>query len=152
MSDVFIERSQEECLVLAETARERISRDICTTLELRNVQRLLLKALPERPDLVVVLGHAVTELVTVYDIPYRDVPLIRSALYVLKEQWRYQLLEDWAMQSLSALRNLAAKKDLPPEIREELELLISIHDPNEYRRRLADTLVLRGIQLIRDAA
>ncbi len=56
------------------------------------------------------------------------------------------------MQSLSALRNLAAKKDLPPEIREELELLISIHDPNEYRRRLADTLVLRGIQLIRDAA
>ena len=80
----------------AETARERISRDICTTLELRNVQRLLLKALPERPDLVVVLGHAVTELVTVYDIPYRDVPLIRSALYVLKEQWRYQLLEDWA--------------------------------------------------------
>ncbi len=82
--------------MLAETARERISRDICTTLELRNVQRLLLKALPERPDLVVVLGHAVHELVTVYDIPYRDVPLIRSALYVLKEQWRYQLLEDWA--------------------------------------------------------
>ena len=33
------------------------------------------------------------------------------------------------MQSLSALRNLAAKKDLPPEIREELELLITSTTP-----------------------
>ena len=77
-----------------ETIQERLLRTLCTRDELQRLMKLFSEALPERPDLLTILGHAVTERVGVRDLPYRDVPLLCSALYLLKEHWREHLLEE----------------------------------------------------------
>jgi hypothetical protein len=56
------------------------------------LEQLFLEALPEEPDLLGKLGVAVIERIDVRDIPYRDVPLICSGLWLLKEYWREHLL------------------------------------------------------------
>jgi hypothetical protein len=75
-----------------ETIAERLFRNIATGEELLNIERLFTKALPQRPDLMVILGQAVINRVSVYELPYRQHDLICSALYVLKEFWRERLL------------------------------------------------------------
>src|SRR5688500_12554400 len=76
----------------SESISERLWRKICTRDELKRLVRLFEQALPERSDLVVLLGQAVVERINVRDIPYREVPLICSALYLLQEYWREYLL------------------------------------------------------------
>jgi hypothetical protein len=54
-----------------------------TGQELLNIERLFKKALPERPDLMVILGQAVINRLSIHELPYTDVPLICSAIYIL---------------------------------------------------------------------
>ena len=75
-----------------ETIAERLFRNVTTGEELLNIERLFKKALPERPDLMVILGQAVINRLSIHELPYTDVPLICSAIYILKEFWRERLL------------------------------------------------------------
>lgn len=88
--------------------RERLinSRD-----ELLRIHDLFKRALPECPDLFVRLGRAVTERVTVHDLAYRDVPLLCAALHVLKEHWRYDLLEDLIDEAVGHLNRPTKKSE-----------------------------------------
>lgn len=80
------------CEPYNETIAERLFRNIASGDELLSIDWLFREALPERPDLMVILGQAVVNRLSVYEMPYTDVPLICSALYILKEFWRERLL------------------------------------------------------------
>ena len=75
-----------------ELAVRRFARNICSGEELAAIDKLFHRTFPERRDAITKLASAVTESVGVRDLPYTDVPLIRSALYALKEFWREKLL------------------------------------------------------------
>jgi hypothetical protein len=77
-----------------DTIRDRLNQAVCASFELERVDNLLKRALPERPDLPIILGWAVTERLSVREMPYADVEVLAAALYVIKELWRYDLLED----------------------------------------------------------
>jgi hypothetical protein len=77
-----------------QTIRDRLNQYTCAGYELSRVDDLLKRALPERPDLTIILGHAVTERIRVRDIPHHDVEILCAALHVIKELWRHDLLED----------------------------------------------------------
>jgi hypothetical protein len=49
----------------------------------------------------------VTEHIGIRSLPFREVPLICSALYLLKEHWRYYLLEDAIDAAVGHLRKVA---------------------------------------------
>jgi hypothetical protein len=76
------------------TIRDRLNRHTCSGEELRRLKNVLDRSLPERPDLTIVLGHAVLERIRVGDIPHHDVEIVCAALHVIKELWRFELLED----------------------------------------------------------
>jgi hypothetical protein len=75
-----------------ETAKDRDWRKLASWNEWLRVQKLFRDALPEYPDALADLGRAATERIPVKRLPHRQVPLICSALYLLKEYWREVLL------------------------------------------------------------
>ena len=75
-----------------ELASERRAKHMFAGNELLLLEQLFLEALPEDPDLLGKLGEAVIDRIDVRDIPYKDVPLITSGLWLLKEYWREHLL------------------------------------------------------------
>ena len=77
--------------------------------ELLFLEELFLEALPEEPDLLGKLGTAVIERIDVRDIPYRDVPLLCSGLWLLKEYWREHLLKG-AIDEATGLTTKACSK------------------------------------------
>lgn len=82
------------CAVNEETIAERQWRKLASWSEWLRLQRLFMEALPEYPDALADLGRAATERIPVRKLPYRQVPLICSALYLLKEYWREVLLKE----------------------------------------------------------
>jgi hypothetical protein len=77
-----------------ETAGERQWRKLASWSEWMRLQRLFREALPEHSGLLADLGRAATERIPVRMLPYQQVPLICSALYLLKEYWREVLLTE----------------------------------------------------------
>ena len=75
-----------------ETASERQWRKLASWNEWLRLQRLFREALPEDSGVLADLGRAATERIQVRMLPYQQVPLICSALYLLKEYWREVLL------------------------------------------------------------
>jgi hypothetical protein len=122
-----------------ETIRDRLAHTACATQEVRRLDNVLQRALPERPDLMTVLGHCVTERITRHEIPSNDVEVLCKALYVVKELWRYELLEDLIDEATGTAS----------EAREEAELLRDILNPEAYRRALAEKLPRRGLEIVR---
>ena len=112
--------SLEEVLVPEKNVSDAVRRErlINSRDELLRIYGLFKRALPECPDLFVRLGRAVTERITVHELAYRDVPLLCAALYVLKEHWRYDLLEDLIDEAVELLnRSTKRPEDLPGRTR-----------------------------------
>jgi hypothetical protein len=76
-----------------QTLQERLRLHTCAVLEIERVTNLLTRALPERPDLMTILGHCVTERVTRHEIG-TETPILRAALHLVFQLWRHDLLED----------------------------------------------------------
>lgn len=56
------------------------------------------------------------------------------------------------MPQLDSLKAAIRSESLPPDVRAEARLLLAIYEPREYRRKLAETLLERGMELLKQAA
>lgn len=75
------------------SASKRIHRWLDAGNELKQLQQFFKRAMPEKPELFLMLCRTVLDRIDVREIPYSYVPTLCSALYLLKERWREQLLE-----------------------------------------------------------
>jgi hypothetical protein len=96
--------------IFNQTIRDRLNQSICASFELERIDNLLKRALPERPDLPIVIGWAVTERRSVREMPHADVDVLVAALHVIKELWRYDLLEDMIDERTGLRRGASADR------------------------------------------
>jgi hypothetical protein len=120
--------------VFNDTIRERLNEAECAHYELMRVDSLLRRALPERPDLSIILGHCVTERIRVNQIPHHDVELLCAGLHVVKELWRYDLLEDAINEATGLRHNRSIRR-----ARSDQEYTQSICIPRRPSRQAEDT-------------